>query len=230
MVSSPIALRWLPELPDPAAAFHALRDIADPRARLERIAAIAQHQLDFVQTGKLDRQLERTLAELRDLSGPPDFQPVRLAWLGSSTLEHLLPSARIACLRRRLLLHSYLAPYGQYRQELLDPGSGLARFKPEIAVLSLDHEHGAVDPGIGATREQVVAAVGERVDELRRLWRLASDQLGCAVIHETTPIVAPALFGSFDRAVFGAPAAVQTRLDQAIADAAAEDRVALLDL
>src|SRR6185503_1805533 len=212
MVSSPIALRWLPELPDPAAAFHALRDIADPRARLERIAAIAQHQLDFVQTGKLDRQLERTLAELRDLSGPPDFQPVRLAWLGSSTLEHLLPSARIACLRRRLLLHSYLAPYGQYRQELLDPGSGLARFKPEIAVLSLDHEHGAVDPGIGATREQVVAAVGERVDELR-----------CAVIHETTPIVAPALFGSFDRAVFGAPAAVQTRLDQAIADAAAED-------
>src|SRR6185503_12087626 len=131
MVSSPIALRWLPELPDPAAAFHALRDIADPRARLERIAAIAQHQLDFVQTGKLDRQLERTLAELRDLSGPPDFQPVRLAWLGSSTLEHLLPSARIACLRRRLLLHSYLAPYGQYRQELLDPGwRGSSRRSP----------------------------------------------------------------------------------------------------
>jgi FkbH-like protein len=226
-VSSPIALRWLPELPDPAAAFHALKDTADPRARLARIVATAQHQLDFVQIGKLDRMLERTLAELPE---PPDLAPVRLAWLGSSTLEHLLPAARIACLRRRLLLHSYLAPYGQYQQELLDPGSALARFKPEVVVLSLDHEHGAIDPGIGATREQVAAAVALRVDELRRIWRLASDQLGCAVIHETTPLLAPALFGSFDRAVHGSPVAVQARLDHAIAEAAAEDRVAVLDL
>jgi FkbH-like protein len=226
-VSSPIALRWLPELPDPTAAFHAVKDTADPRARLERIFAMAQHQLDFVQVGKLDRQLERTLAELPE---PPDFQPVRLAWLGSSTLEHLLPAARIACLRRRLLLHSYLAPYGQYRQELLDPGSALARWRPDVAVLCLDHEHGLVDPGIGATRDEAVAAVDRRVDELRQIWRLASEQLGCAVIHETTPILAPALFGSFDRAAAGSPVAVQARLDHAIAEAAAAERVALLDL
>src|SRR5262249_35019140 len=139
-------LHWLPALPDADAAFARLRAIADPGERFAQIIAIAGHQLDFVQTGRLDRQLHRTLAEL---AKPEGVQPVRVAWLGSSTLDHLLPSARIAALRRGLLMQSYLAPYGQYRQELLDPASELATFKPHVALLCLDHEHVAPEATIG---------------------------------------------------------------------------------
>src|ERR1044071_2479659 len=100
-------LHWLPALPDADAAFARLKATADPGERLAQIAAIAGHQLDFVQTGKLDRQLERTVAELakfderseamgggdpasfaggaggKALRGVPGVQPVRVAWLGS---------------------------------------------------------------------------------------------------------------------------------------------------
>jgi FkbH-like protein len=220
-------LHWLPALPDADAAFARLKATADPGERFAQITAIAGHQLDFVQTGKLDRQLERTVAEL---PAPAGVQPVRVAWLGSSTLDHLLPSARIAALRRGLLMQSYLAPYGQYRQELLDPGSELRKFKPHVALLCLDHEHVAPEGAmLGATAGDVEASVQARVADLRRLWRTCAE-LGCAVVHQTIPNLAPVLFGSFDRALPGSPAAILDRLDRALLDAAAEDRVLVLDL
>jgi FkbH-like protein len=219
-------LHWLPALPDADAAFARLKAIADPGERFAQIVAIAGHQLDFVQTGKLDRQLDRTVAELPQ---PAGVSPIRVAWLGSSTLDHLLPSARIAALRRGLLMQSYLAPYGQYRQELLDPGSELAKFKPHVALLCLDHEHVGSDAMLGATAGDVEASVQARVADLRRLWRTCAE-LGCAVVHQTIPNLAPVLFGSFDRTLPGSPAAILDRLDRALLDAAAEDRVLVLDL
>src|SRR5262245_8870157 len=200
-------LPWLPALPDADAAFARLKATADPGERFAQIVAIAGHQLDFVQTGKLDRQLDRTVAEL---AKPEGAQPVRVAWLGSSTLDHLLPSARIAALRRGLLMQSYLAPYGQYRQELLDPASELAKFKPHVALLCLDHEHVARDAMLAATAGDVEASVQAQVADLRRLWRTCAE-LGCAVVHQTIPNLAPVLFGSFDRALPGSPAAILDR-------------------
>src|ERR1043165_9619652 len=169
-------LHWLPTLPDADAAFAQLKATADPAERFARIVALAGHQLDFVQTGKLDRYLERTVAEL---PRPEGVQPVRGAWLGSSTLDHLLPSARIAALRRGLLMQSYLAPYGQYRQELLDRDSELAKFKPHVVLLCLDHEHVAPEATIGAmlgaTAGDVEARVQAQVADLRQLWRLCAE-------------------------------------------------------
>lgn len=224
---SQILTHWLPVPSDADAAFAQIKAAPDLAERFARILALAQHQLDFVQVGKLDRQLERTLAELPD---PPGVQRIRVAWLGSSTLDHLLPSARIACLRRGLLMESYLAPYGQYRQEILDPSSGLAKFKPHLVLFCLDHEHVAGEAMLGATAGDVEAAVQAQAVDLRRLWRTAADQLGCAVVHQSIPNLAPVLFGSFDRALPGAPAAVLDRLNRALVEAAAEARVLLLDL
>jgi FkbH-like protein len=221
-------LHWLPVPSNVDTAFAVLKATADPAARLQQIVALAGHQLDFVQTGKLDRYLERTLAELPE----PGMPVLRVAWLGSSTLDHLLPSARIAALRRGLILQQYLAPYGQYRQELLDRGSELARFKPHVVLLCLDHEHLADAMGgamLGATAGDVEAGVQAQVADLRRLWRTAGE-LGATVVHQTIPNLAPVLFGSFDRALPGAPAAMLDRLDRALRDAAAEDRVLVLDL
>lgn len=226
-MSSPILPTWLPVLADADAAFGALKAAADPAERLRQIERIAEHQLDFMQAGKLDRQLERTLAELPE---PAGYDALRVAWLGSSTLDHLVPSARIASLRRGLVMRSYVAPYGQYRQEILDPEAELARFRPHVVLLCLDHEHAAIDASLGAARGDVEARVQAHVAELRRLWQRAAEQLGCAVIQQTLPNLAPVLFGSYDRALPGSPAAVLDRLNRAVIDAAVEDRVLLLDL
>ena len=105
--------------------------------------------------------------------GPETGIPVVLIHGNLSTgrfYEHLLPGARIAGLRRGLVIRSYLAPYGQYRQEILDRGSGLAAFAPHAVMLCLDHEHGVPDPGLSASRGDVDACVQAHVADLRRLW------------------------------------------------------------
>jgi FkbH-like protein len=220
-------LHWLPPLTDPDAAFAAIKAAPSSEQRFSRIVEVARHQLDFVQTGKLDRLLQRTLVEL---PRPTGLAPVRLAWLGSSTLDHLVPSARIAGLRRGLLVESYLAPYGLYRQELLDPASGLAAFAPDVLLLALDPEHVRLELPLGASHEQVEALVADRVGDLRALWQHARDRLGCVVIQQTIPPLAPSLFGSLDRSLPGAPRAVLARLDRALVEAAASTRTPILDL
>jgi FkbH-like protein len=217
---------WLPELVDRDATFAAIK-ASRPEDRLAAIVAASQHRLDFVQTGKLDRYLQSALAELPE---PPGLQRIRLGWLGSSTLEHLLPAARIACLRRGLLLESYLAPYDQYRQELFDAESGLARFRPHVVLLCLDHEHVGVSASIDASAGDVAAQVQQRVAELRSLWRMAADRLGCTVIQQTIPNLAPQLFGSFDSAVPGAALSVIDQLNRALVSDAARAHVPVLDL
>jgi FkbH-like protein len=217
---------WLPELADREATFAAIK-ASSPKDRLAAIVAASQHRLDFVQTGKLDRILQSTLAELPD---PPGLHKLRLGWLGSSTLEHLLPSARIAALRRGLLLESYLAPYDQYRQELFDAESALAKFRPHVVLLSLDHEHVAVSAPLDAPPGDVAAQVQHNVAELRTLWRVAADRLGCTVIQQTIPNLAPRLFGSFDGAVAGTLFSVIDQLNRALVSEAARARVPVLDL
>ena len=221
------ALHWLPELSDPESALAEIRATSGVQNKLAKIIDVAGHRLDFVQTGKLDRYLEQVLAELPEPSG---LQPVRVAWLGSSTLEHLLPSARIAGLRRSMLVESYLAPYGQYRQELLDPGSGLTRFKPHVVVIALDHEAISLGSPLDAHAADVDARVHHSISELRGLWARASEGLRAVVIQQSIPNLAPRLFGSFDGIVAGSPASAIDRWNRAMIDAAAAARVAVLDL
>jgi len=68
----------------------------------------------------------------------PDSIRARVAILGSFTLEPFLPVLRVEAARMGLWLEIYLAPYGQYLSELLDAGSGLYRFQPQVTFLAVD--------------------------------------------------------------------------------------------
>ena len=69
------------------------------------------------------------------------WQPRRtakLAILSSSTTSLLAPVLRAAGFRCGLKLDIYEGVYGNYRQEILDPQSGLYRFQPDLAVILLE--------------------------------------------------------------------------------------------
>ena len=70
-------------------------------------------------TNALDAIVQRRF--LRPPSELPG-KPVRLAILGSSTLAHLHSAVRIGGLRRGIWIETYENDYGQYLQELVDPG------------------------------------------------------------------------------------------------------------
>ena len=234
---SPGHLHWLPRLADADEVLRAVKRIPDPRERLQQIVHLARHELDFIQTGTLDRALGRALSEIESESeseskskSPPGLVSFKLAWLCSSTIDHLLPATRIAGLRRGLLISSYVAPYNQYRQALSDPASPLAAFAPDAVIFGLDPGELFPRVSLSASPDEAQRAVEARMGELRRLWARAQEQFKCVVVQEIVPALSPSLLGSFDKLVPGSAAAVAARMNQAIVEAASLDRALVLDL
>jgi FkbH-like protein len=220
---SPI-MSWLPIAGDFRGDLRAALAQAKPTDALDGLAALAARRLGFLETVQLDRALARL-----DLKEAPGFQPVRLAILASSTIDHLPPAIRVAGLRRGLLIEVHSGAYGQYRQDLLDAGSALHRFAPQAALFSLSAREAIASISLAATAAEVDDAIGRFIAELRSLWRKARE-IGAAVIQQTFIDVSEPLFGGYDRIVPGAPSAVVTRLNDRLTQAAAEDGALLLDV
>jgi len=197
----------------------------DTRARLDGLARLAQSRLGFIETIQLDRALVRSAAESID-----GYARVRLAVLSSNTIDHLLPAIRVAGLRYKLRLDVFSGSFGQYRQELLDPGSPLLQFRPDLILLSLDARQATSGVPISATAEEVEEALARAIGELRELWRHAHSTLDATVIQQSYLDVSEPLFGSYDRLVPAAPSRLIARLNDLLAHAAAQENVMLLDV
>ncbi len=128
-----------------------------------------------------------------------------------------------------MLIEVHNGSYGQYRQDLLDAGSALHRFKPQAVLFSLSAREAIAGVPLGATAAEAHGAIGRFIAELRSLWGRARET-GAAVIQQTFLDVTEPVFGGHDRMVPGAPGAVVARLNDRLAEAAAEDGVCLLDV
>lgn len=62
----------------------------------------------------------------------------RVAVLGSFTLDPFIPVLRVEAARAGLWLDTYLGAYGQYLAELIDSGSELYRFQPQVTFVAID--------------------------------------------------------------------------------------------
>ena len=218
-------LSWLPNASNFRRDLRAAMDIATPIECLEKLASLATYRLGFLETVQLDRALDRL-----DLKEAQGFLPIRLAVLGSSTTDHLLPAICIAGLRRRLLVDIYSGPYGQYRQDLLDPTSSLYRFAPQTVLFSLTAREAIAGVELAATVTKIDKTITQVIRELRSYWRKASNIGSTAIVQQTFLDVTEPLFGSYDRSVPGAPAQVVARLNDRLCEAAMQDGVLLLDV
>ncbi len=216
-------LDWLPIPQDFRGCLR--QALESPADRLGKLAAISQHRLGFLETIQLDRAIGTVCAE-----AAPGFSVVRLAILASATVDHLVPPIRVSGLRRRLLIDVYVGPYGQYRQQLLDPESPLHQLRPQIVLLSLTMREAIAAVPLTTTAAEVEAAISRSIDELRMLWRKARETFHATVIQQTFLNIADPLFGSYERLVAGAPAQLIARLNDRLTQAAAEDGVLLLDV
>jgi FkbH-like protein len=217
-------LNWLPQ---PTEFAQRLREAVgvDPAHRLQRLVTLAGLRLNFLETIQLDRAVRNL-----DASLARTLPAHRLALLGSTTLEHLAPAARVAGLRRKLRIDVHCGAFGQFRQEILEPPASLREFAPQTLVLSLAAAHVVPEISLAAPATEVDTRLRQVVADLSTLWRHARQQLGATVIQQTFLNVAEPLFGSFDRNVPGSPDRVVARLNELLAEAAAAEGVALLDI
>lgn len=102
---------------------HALRRVADA--------------VPFGAAWAVYRSAARRLDELPPADIPPAIR-ARIALLGSFTLDPFVDFLRIEGARAGIWIDTYVAPYNQYIQELLDPDSGLYAFQPHVTFLAID--------------------------------------------------------------------------------------------
>ena len=222
-------MQWLPEPADFRANLKAALAASRPGERLEKLGALARQRLSFVETIQVDGALKGVAADA-GAGSVAGLTGVRLAILASATVDHLLPPIRVAGLRRRLLIEVYAAPYGQYRQALLDPASALREFKPDTILLSVSSREAIAAVPLTASAQDAERAVAATIEDLRGLWRRAREDLRATVVQQTFLDVSETLFGSYDRMVPGAPARLVAELNARLAAAAAEVGVLLLDV
>jgi len=225
MPQLPTFMDWLPTLSDFRGNLRAALAISDSGNRLEKLAKIAQHRLGFLETIQLDQAVSR-LGALEI----PGFSAVRLAILASSTVDHLVPAIRVACLRRGLVVDVHIGAYGQHRQDLLNPASSLHHFRPQVILLSLAAREAIAGVPIIATVAEVDQAIDRQVDELRHLWRKARETFKATVVQQTFLDATDPVFGSYDRLVPAAPSRLIARLNDRMSQAAASESVLLLDV
>jgi FkbH-like protein len=217
-------LDWLPEAADFAPVLRSTRE-ATPERRLEALAALAQHRLDYLQMIQLDRALSSI-----DRQASPGLPQVRLAALGSSTLEHLMPAIRVAGLRRGLRIQAHCGAYGQYRSEVLEPDEALVNFAPQVVLFSLSCREALAGISAQSGSSEVAAALDAFVEQLQHLWSRAHSRFEARILQQTFLDVTQPLFGSFDRLVPGAPSRVLASLNDRVARAAEQEGVHLVDV
>ena len=163
--------------PDP---FHRLAYARALAAHARRTEAARQIQLALAQPVRYAffPRSEKLVEEIHSEPGWP-LRKARVAVLGTSTTSVLIPVLKALCLRDRIRAEFYQGLYGAIEQEVLDPESGLAKFRPNLVIL-VTHWR---DLGLPPMTSDENAAVQRVIDERKLLWQKLSDQFGCHVVQ-----------------------------------------------
>ena len=219
-------LYWLPTRIDWAERLVAAQSL-EPGAAWTRLVELAQSNLDLVRTERLARSISRSYGD-----EPPSNTAaphVRLALLGSCTVEHLASSVRVAGARRNIWIDVYTGPYGQYLQELEDPSSALHQFAPTEVVLSVASTHLINDVAAASDAGLVEARLEQALDHLEHAWILAL-KLKARVIQQTLLPVLPPILGSNEHRLTWSPNRLVAEFNRRLRDRADRVGVDLLGL
>ncbi|RPJ77662.1 MAG: hypothetical protein EHM13_15715, partial [Acidobacteria bacterium] len=171
------ALLSLSPMPDPAlllpAAKSALAAGTADRASVHLRAALALRPpyVFHARAAALVKELWRGC--------PPASRTARIAILGASTTALLVPVVRALCFRDGVNAEFYEGVYGAYRQEILDPLSGLHRFRPTIAFIA-PHWRAVAIPPVSEDEDRAVETI---VAEHEALWNALSQASACHVVQ-----------------------------------------------
>lgn len=211
-------LHWLPKpQPDWRRRIAALAD-GDGKAARAQAVALAGYRLGFPATNAIDQVS-------RHLSSPT----VRLAVLASSTTAHLAGGLRVGALRRGLDVEIYEPDFGQYRQDLADPGSRFHRFAPTHVLFAFDADMVAAHGAGTLTRRDAKSAADALLEDWTRLWS-AARQSGASVLQQTVLPRHAASGGSNDHRVPGSAAAFVALVNDRLRDAADAEAVDLVSV
>jgi len=162
---------------DPFVHLHFARTLSR-LGRWNDAAAALRTALHLDPPYSLFTRAEKLIDQIRH-EAPAAARQARIAILGSSTTALLVPVLRAVLYRDGIDAEVYEGLYGAFRQEMLDPDSGLARFNPDIVVVATHWR----DLNLPPVSDDEPALIDRLVGEYAALWKTASDRLGCHVVQ-----------------------------------------------
>jgi FkbH-like protein len=128
-------------------------------------------------------------------------KPLRVAILRSYTLEQIEPVLRLRLLLDGFEPEFWIGGYNQYHQEILDPGSGLHSFEPDVVLMMVRLEEVLPEFLEGypsQTPEEWRTRIAQSAGELASLARQAATELSAQVILQNMSLVGSGYFGIFE--------------------------------
>ena len=210
------------ELPSAAICLRLARcheQLGEPRDAHRYALAVVDADGDFA-SWQAAAAIARRTAE----SGDPPRRTARLALLGSYTTNQLATMLWLAALRVGVSLELYESPYGQYRQELLDPSSPAQAFDPELVVLAVHAGELALPP----YSDDPEADVAAEVERWTSLWRTFGARSGATIVQHGFALPPDAPFGHLGATLPGSRQAMGQAVNSRLA-ASSPPSVAFVD-
>ncbi|WP_261575666.1 HAD-IIIC family phosphatase [Frankia gtarii] len=148
----------------------------------------------------------------------------RVAVLGSYTTSQFAALLPLAAARAGVAVEIYECGYGQYRQEILDPGSGLYSFAPDVVVLAVH----AGEAALPAVADEPDAAVAAEVRRWTSLWETIRARCGARVVQHTFAVPGEIALGHLALRTGGARPTLLARVNAELGRAAG-DGIGLVD-
>lgn len=133
--------------------------------------------------------------------GQLDLRPVRVAILGSSTLEHFVDILNFWAGCEGLNMDLYLAPYDTLRQTALDETSELYDFNPEIVWLFSNHRDIRINVKQAQSPEMIDVAIDEAIRDFSALWDAIRRNSPAHIIQNNADLPAERIFGNYEGTV-----------------------------
>lgn len=157
-------------------------------------------------------------------SAPPLPRTARIAVLGSYTVDQFAALLPLAAARTGIAAEIYTCGYGQYRQEILDPTSGLYAFAPDVVILAV-HAGEAGLPEFSASPQ---ADIDTEVAAWSQLWSLIRARTGARIVQHTFVVPPEESFGHLAVKTPGVRSSMLREVNRMLAKEAG-DVVALVD-
>ena len=90
---------------------------------------------------KNEENLAYFLNEAKSIKAENFEKKLRIALLGSFTLNGFEETIRVKCNQQKIECRTYVSDYNQYNQDILKKDSKFYQFKPELTFLILDVRH-----------------------------------------------------------------------------------------
>ena len=142
------------------------------------IRRVVDSRLDFTSVQSLCRLYDRCRGK-----GSAELQTTKLAVLSSSTSDQLIQIIELFLLAGGVKAEVYQADYGLFRQEILDPDSGLYAFKPNGIFVGTHWRDLTNWPRLADGADRVGECVSAEVAQWSQLWRTAHERAGCQIIQ-----------------------------------------------